>query len=167
MKEAGVNGRRCRIRAAKTVDVQTGARYEITTDDQTVTLPWPSRSASCPMQTGASYELITADGDMRTISWPRERLERCLPWGDCFYYPDTVGVHFYVRGEGESGKISALSQRGYVRIVAIARKWNIPSARVGQRDDFPVPAKSVGTRNLWSLEDLAAWWTRDGRHAPN
>jgi hypothetical protein len=141
VRKAGVDGRRCAVRAMTAVGVQTGANYEV----------------------------ITADGERRYIGWPQERLERCLPWGDCFYYPDTVGVHFYVNGEGEAGKVWALYRRGYVRVNDIARMWNIPGDRVMQivqRDDFPPPAQVVGTKNLWSIEDLGAWWCRDGRHVP-
>jgi hypothetical protein len=37
-----------------------------------------------------------------------------------------------------------------------------------KRDDFPAPAKIVnGITKLWLLEDLAEWWFRDDRHAPN
>ena len=48
--------------------------------------------------------------------------------------------------------------------------WNLPRVRVKQivtRGDFPAPAKVVGAKNLWLLEDLEAWWFRDGRHALN
>jgi hypothetical protein len=54
VKEAEVDRRRCRIRAVKTVDVQTGASYEITTDDQSVTRSWPIRSSRC-LGGGSSY----------------------------------------------------------------------------------------------------------------
>ena len=145
VKDAGVNGRRCRIRALKTVDVQTGASYEISTDDQIVTLPWPTRPASCL-------------GD------------------DSSYYPDKAGVRLFVRvppGRRDQDDIRSLAEQGYKPIVAIARMWNIPTDRVKQivrRDDFPAPKKvRVGGENakrMWLLEDLEAWWFRDGRHAP-
>lgn len=141
-KKVGVNGRRCVVTAGMNVDVQAGASYE-----------------------------ITADGETRTLDWPLVRAEdadNC--WGGCYYYPRTAIVRFLARGAPEPADIEALLEQGYRRVSEISRMWNLPRARVKQivkRDDFPAPAKVVGSKNLWLLEALEAWWSRDGRHAPN
>jgi len=133
------NGRRCRIRAEKTVDVQTGASYEITAGDETVTLHWPT---------------------------DEER----------DYYLNEADVGLFVRvppGHRERENVLTLAEQGYRPISFIARMWNIPTDRAKQivkRDDFPLPKKfRIGggqPKRLWLLEDLEAWWFRDGRHAP-
>ena len=69
---------------------------------------------------------------------------------------------------GLSSVLSTIDS-GYLRVSEISRMWSLDTHRVRQiakRDDFPAPAKVVATRNLWLLEDLEAWWFRDGRHAP-
>jgi hypothetical protein len=145
MRKAGVNGRRCRIEAVKEVDVQTGASYEITADDETVSTGFPTDEASCV-------------GD------------------DSSYYLNEAGVRLFVRvprSRLRAREHLALAEQEYRSIVAIARMWNIPKDRVKQivkRDDFPAPmdigiGRTYLTR-LWLLEDLEAWWFRDGRHAP-
>ena len=145
VKDAGVNGRRCRIRAVKTVDVQTGASYEIATDYQTVTRHWRIRSSRC-LGGGSSYYPEKA-GVRLFVRVPAGRRDR-----DDF---------------------RSLAEQGYKPIVAIARMWNIPTDRVKQivrRDDFPASRKvRVGGENakrMWLLEDLESWWFRGGRHTP-
>ena len=137
-KKVGVNGRHCVVTAVEKVEVQKGADYE-----------------------------ITADGETFGIQWPVETADDC-----CSAYYDTATLNLLARGITRAAKgseILAHVRQGYLRVSEISRMWNLDTHRVRQfvrRDDFPAPAKVVATRNLWLLEDLEAWWFRDGRHTP-
>lgn len=83
VKTVGVDGRRCVVKAAMDVDAPVGAPYEVTADDETV-----------------------------TVTWPSEGIDDCY-FGDCIGYPvDTVPVPFFARGGPQSAEIRALMNLG-------------------------------------------------------
>jgi hypothetical protein len=80
VREVGANGRRCVIRAVKTLGVQTGADYEVVADGESKTFRWPTEEFGCGM-----LESMRA----------------------CFEYGDTLTVVIYARGwEPPSGSSS-------------------------------------------------------------
>jgi len=83
VKTAGVDGRRCVVKATMDVEAPVGAPYEITADDETV-----------------------------TVTWPSEGIDDCY-FGDCIGYPvGTVPVPFFARGGPQSAEIRALMNLG-------------------------------------------------------
>jgi hypothetical protein len=140
-KRAGVNGRRCVIKAAMKVDATIGEPYS-----------------------------VTAEGYTQRVRWFQEGTDNGIFVSRPIYY-DTAFAGVLLGTEQR--EINQLRREGYltagdltgIRGTGIA----IPKDRVKKvikRDDFPAPAKVVGTREFWLLDDVKAWWFRDGRHAP-
>jgi hypothetical protein len=137
-KTRGVLGRRCLITAAMKVDATIGERYT-----------------------------AEAEGYSQEVEWEEEGSGATLFDDYIPIYADTAYVRLLVGGE--LNEIAQLASEGYLRISDFCGVVGIgiPCDRARQivkRDDFPAPAKVVGTQKFWLLEDLEAWWYRDGRH---
>ena len=70
----------------------------------------------------------------------------------------------------ESSEIFAAVEQGFVRLTYMRPILDVTEQRchqLAQRDDFPSPAKMMGTRRLWLQSDLERWraeaWPRARR----
>jgi hypothetical protein len=64
----------------------------------------------------------------------------------------------------ESAEILALVERGYVRLADMPAMLGVSQqacSHLTRREDFPAPAKVIGTRRLWRRRDVERW--RDAR----
>jgi len=138
-KTRGVLGRRCVIEASMKVDATIGERYA-----------------------------VGAEGYSQGVEWEVEGSGASLFDDSIPFYAGTAYVRLLVGDE--LNEIAQLVEEGYLRSRDFCGVVGIPipcdrAKQIVKRDDFPAPAKVVGTQKFWLLEDLEAWWYRDGRHA--
>jgi hypothetical protein len=72
----------------------------------------------------------------------------------------------------ESAEILALVERGYLRVADMPAMFGLTQqacSHLTRREDFPAPAKVIGTRRLWRRRDVERWrdakprvWTHSG-----